>query len=100
MTSERVVGKVVGGKVVVDVPADWPEGAEVRVEPIDPEAELPDDEDVSPEAIARRLALMAQIEPFLTPDEEAAWLQARAEYKAWAVAQADARDRKLREAFE
>lgn len=95
-----VYGKVVGGKVVVDAPADWPEGAEVRVEPIDPADELPDDEDGSPEAIARRLALMAQIEPFLTADEEAAWLQARAEHRAWAVAQADEYDRKMRGVFE
>lgn len=95
-----VYAKVVGGKVVVDAPADWPEGVEVRVEPVNPENELPDDEDGSPEAIAQRLALIGQIEPFLTPDEEAAWLRARAEYKAWVVAQADAHDRKLREVFE
>lgn len=97
-----VYGKVVGGKVVVDVPDEWPEGTEVRVDRLDPEDELPDDEDGSPEAIARRLAIMDRrvgAGPWLTPEEYAAWEQRRAEQKAWELARWDEENEKARKAF-
>jgi hypothetical protein len=78
-------GRYIGGKVILDAPADWPEGAEVNVELTSPGElpdERPDDEDTSPEAIARRLALMDRVEPWMTPEEEAAWKKQREEDKA------------------
>src|SRR5262245_57299696 len=72
------------GKIILDSPpADWPEGTEVVVKLSDPVVgELPDDEDVSPDAIARRLALMEQVEPWMTPEQDAAWRQQREKDKA------------------
>jgi hypothetical protein len=85
-----VHGRYIDGKVVLDTPADWPEGAEVRVylAGTTPDG-WPDDEDDSPEAIARRLALMERIQPGMTPDEEAAWKEQRAKDKAAQLAMWD-----------
>jgi len=76
------------GQIIPLDPVDWPEGTELRVEP------LPDDEPLgireedwpsTPEEIEKHLALMDQIEPLiLTPEEEAAWeadRKARKEYE-------------------
>jgi hypothetical protein len=76
------------GQILLDEPADWPEGCRVVIEPAAretsigiPEEEWPTD----PEGIARLLAQMDAIEPLLmTPQEEAEWaaaLQAQKEYE-------------------
>src|SRR5439155_20031223 len=72
---------VKNGQILVAVPADWPEGCEVVIEPLSAETNTCGDEAdaaATPEAIAKRLALMDQIEPLLmTPEEEAQWQEAR-----------------------
>ena len=65
---------VQNGKLVADAPADWPEGETfelVRVEDRyqDIEAEQSD----SPEEIEAWIAWMNSLQPFFTPEEEAAW---------------------------
>ena len=62
--------------------------------------ELPDDDDVSPEAIARRLALIDHVQPWMTPEQEAAWKRQREEDKAAELARWEARSRKLEGLFE
>lgn len=98
-----VRGKFVDGKIVLEAPPDWPDGTEVSVEPSAESDGLPDDEDGSPEAIARRLALMDRrvgAGPWLTPEEYAAWEQRRAEQKAWELARWDEENEKARKVFE
>jgi hypothetical protein len=89
MTQEEGVmtaikGTVRNRQVVVEVPADWPEGCEVRIEPI-ARADAEDDAPAAPEVIAARLALMDQIEPgWLSPEDEATWkaaLEAQKEFE-------------------
>jgi hypothetical protein len=59
-------GIVAGGRLEVEVPADWPDGTEVQIQPID--------EEMSPEEIARTLAAMDQSEPLeMTAAEQADW---------------------------
>jgi hypothetical protein len=59
-------GIIIGGRLEVEVPAEWPDGTEVQIQPVD--------EEMSPEEIARTLAAMDQVEPFeMTPEEEANW---------------------------
>jgi hypothetical protein len=59
-------GVVSGGRLEVDVPADWPDGTEVQIQPVDGE--------MSQEEIARTLVAMDQVKPFeMTAEEEAAW---------------------------
>jgi hypothetical protein len=69
------------GQIVPGEPVDWPEGTELRIEPITPSETLgvrDEDWPTDPEGIARHLALMDQIESFLmTPEEEAQWQAAR-----------------------
>jgi ABC-type phosphate/phosphonate transport system substrate-binding protein len=79
-------GKYVDGTVVLDTPADWPNGTEVVVEPLNGEAVgLREDEwPTTPEGIAALLARMDQLEAIeMTPGEEAdvtAWRQKIKQY--------------------
>ena len=65
-----ILGTIKNGQIVANVPANWPDGCQVVIEPVttargDTEENgwLP-----TPEAIAERLALMDRIEPLeLTP---------------------------------
>ena len=95
-------GTIQDGQVALSKPADLPNGTEVTVNPVSPPGvdELPDDEDVSPEAIARRLALMDRVLPWMTPEQEAAWKKQREEDKAAELAQWEAHSRKLEGLFE
>jgi hypothetical protein len=79
------------GQVVLDEPADWPEGCKLRVVPIRQPAEqigIPDDEwPRDPQGIAELLKRMDQIEPFeMTPEEEADWLAWREKIKEYELA--------------
>ncbi|MBY0513106.1 MAG: hypothetical protein K2P78_04245 [Gemmataceae bacterium] len=96
-------GKYVGGQIVFTAPADWPEGIEINLEPVTeseplgiPEEEQGDD----PESIARWLAWMDSLKPFLTTEDEAKWQQARAERRAFELASWEERSRKLEKLFE
>jgi hypothetical protein len=64
---------VSGGRLELDVPADWPDGTEVEILPLRI-GEHGDDDKMSPEEIARTLAAMDQMAPFeMTDAERAAW---------------------------
>src|SRR5262245_9070269 len=82
-------GTIQDGQVILNTPTSLPNGTPVTVSPITPAGvdELPDDNDVSPEAIARRLALMDRVQPWMTPEELAEWERVRAEDKAFQLSQ-------------
>jgi hypothetical protein len=64
---------VTGRRLELDVPADWPDGTEVVIHPVQRGASQ-DAEAMSPEEIARTLAAMDRVEPFDMSDaEQAAW---------------------------
>ncbi len=77
------------GRILLDTPADWPEGCKLQVLPIGGPSEqigIPDDQwPRDPQGIAELLERMDQIEPFeMTPEEEAdllAWRQKLREYE-------------------
>jgi hypothetical protein len=80
-------GKYVDGAVVLDAPANWPNGTEVVVEPapvVEPLGLREEDWPTTPEGIAALVARMDQFEAIeLTPEEEAdiaAWRQKMKEY--------------------
>lgn len=90
-------GTVSGGKIELTAPPGCPDGTPVRAivgeQPILPTG-LPDDDDGSPAAIARRLELMEQVVPWMTDEEDAAWRADLARRKAeqlamWDKANAD-----------
>jgi len=69
MTSIRAT--VRGRRLEVNVPPDWPDGAEVEIHPVQ---DSRDGAAMSPEEIAATLAAMEQITPLeMTETERAAW---------------------------
>ncbi|MBI3410545.1 MAG: hypothetical protein HY040_19575 [Planctomycetes bacterium] len=72
-----------GGRLELDVPADWPDGTEVEIQPLAAKA-AHDDETLPPEEVARILAAMDQLEPLdLSDAERAAWDTQRQARKNW-----------------
>jgi hypothetical protein len=71
-----VKGRLENGKVVLAEQVDWPDGTEVRVEPVSNGDQLAPGEESQgddPQSIARWLAWYDSLEPLiLTPEEEAA----------------------------
>jgi hypothetical protein len=68
-----IKGTVKDGRLELSVPADWPDGTEVEIHPLDGAAGV-DDEVIAAAEIARTLAAMEQVEPFEMSDtEQAAW---------------------------
>ena len=51
---------VAGGRLELDVPADWPDGTEVEIQPV---LDKTPDGALSPAEIERVLAVMDQLEP-------------------------------------
>lgn len=86
-----VRGTYRNGQVFLDgpPPADWTDGTEVWLEPVDP-APGGDDPDgllgTDPESIARWLAWYDSLKPFLSEEDDAEWRRIRAEDKAWELA--------------
>jgi hypothetical protein len=76
-----IKGIVRNGNIVLDNPADLPEGCRVLVEPIAEEDTFgirEEDWQDTPEAIAAWLRWYDSLEPLaLTPEEEAEWQAAR-----------------------
>lgn len=69
MTTIRATIK--GGRLELDVPADWPDGTEVEIHPIEHATHAGT---MSAEEIAKTLAAMDQVEPFdITEEESAVW---------------------------
>ena len=78
-------GRYIGGKVILDTPADWPEGAEVNVTPTEEYVGVgmrEEDWPTTPEGIAALIARMEQIEPIFTDEEYEAWRKELADEKA------------------
>lgn len=90
------------GKIVLDAPADWPEGTRVAVERDEERIGISEEEQGDdPESIAAWIAWMNGLQPFvMTPEEEAVWQQAREQRKAWELAHWQEHSRKLRESLE
>jgi hypothetical protein len=99
-----VKGIVKNGYVILDNPADLPEGCRVLVEPI-PEEEgfgiREEDWQDTPEAIAAWLRWYDSLEPFqMTPQEEAEWQAARRAQQEREKAAFDEHAEKLRRMWE
>jgi hypothetical protein len=68
-----IKARIQGRRLELDVPADWPDGTEVEIQPL---GEMPDSKQgkLSPEEIAATLAAMDRIEPFeMSEAEFAEW---------------------------
>ncbi len=94
--NKTLTGTWKDGQVILDGPADWPEGSKLQVAAIAQPTELigiPDDQwPRDPQGIAELLERMDQIEPFvMTPEEEADWLAWRQKVKEHELAQFDKR---------
>ena len=82
-----IMGVMRNGQVILDEPADLPEGTRVEVVPVEPARTglgmREEDWPTTPEGIAALLARMDQVEPgWLSPEDDAAWradLRARKE---------------------
>ena len=69
----RIKGTVKGGRLEVNVPADWPDGTEVEIHPLDSRTGADSDTTTAAE-IARTLAAMDRLEPLEMSDaEQSAW---------------------------
>jgi hypothetical protein len=107
-------GTFIDGKIVPDAPVNWTNETRVVMEAIN-QTRIGEEEhggntetlgmseekwDDSPKGIAAWLAWYETLPPFLTPDEEAAWKQAREEDKAQELKQWQERSLKLEKLFE
>ena len=96
-------GTIQDGQVVFSTPPEWPNGAEVDVELVSTEDRIgvpEEDQGEDPESIADWLAWAKHIQPLLmTPEEEAEWQKARAEYREWELANRDAHGKKIEDLF-
>jgi hypothetical protein len=96
-------GRFHNGKVELDSPAPWPEGAEVRVERVDDyvgtgmrEEDWPTDQ----AGIARWIEQLNQLQPWMTPEEDAEFRKDLEEQKTWEIAHWDEHNAKLEKLFE
>ena len=98
-------GTYKNGQVILDgpPPADWPDGAEVRLELVDPVSEDEDPDGLlgtDPASIARWLAWYESLKPFRMSDEEdAEFRRVLQEQKEWELANWEARSKKVRGLF-
>lgn len=68
-----IKGTVKDGRLEVNVPADWPDGTQVEIHPLEATAET-NAEVIAAAEISRTLAAMDRVEPFEISDaEQAAW---------------------------
>ena len=91
------------GQVILDSPADWPEGCRVvvvRDYVPDFVGTTGDEQADDPESIARWIADFDAIPPLeMTPEEEAEWNAARAAQKAFEIANFEERARRIEALF-
>ena len=94
---------VKNGRIVVDAPADWPEGSRVIVERAPAHHELgmtEEEQGDDPQSIARWLAEFDAIPPLrMTPEEEAEWRAARQAQKEYEIANWEERSRRIEGLF-
>jgi hypothetical protein len=89
---------VAGGRLELDVPADWPDGTQVEIHPA---MNASGDDSMSPEEIADVLMAMDRLEPLnLTEAERAAWEAQRQAAKDLDKRQFADRARKLKGMWE
>jgi hypothetical protein len=99
-TMSTIKAIVRGGRLEVDVPAEWVEGTEVEIHPVGRESRA-EDGALPPEEIARILAAMDRMIPFeLTPEEEAEIEAQRQKQKEWEKAHFAEHAEKLRKMWE
>ena len=92
------------GQIILDQPADWPDGCRVTVEPIAGQVEAlgitEEQWPRTPRAIAEWLEWFDSIEPIeMTPDEEAGWQAALEAQKAFEIAKFEERARRIEALF-
>jgi hypothetical protein len=100
---DAVKGIVQNGRILVSEPLDWPDGTQVLVEPIPPEAVgmAEEEQGDDPESIARWIAAFDAIPPLqMTPEEEANWQADRKAQKEFEKAQFFEHAEKLRRMWE
>src|SRR5438046_1386251 len=99
-----VTGKMRNGAAVPDVPTDWPDGCDVKIEKVDESAELgirDEDWPTTPEGIEEWIRWYESTEPLiLTPEDEAAIKAAWKAHKDYQIATWDERCRKIEKNFE
>ena len=78
-----IMGTWKSGKIVLDSPANWPDGCRVLVEP---EVASTIEPSENPETIEKWLAEFDAIPPFeMTPEEEAHWIADRQAIKDYSL---------------
>lgn len=102
--NETLTGTWRNGQVVLDEPADWPEGARITLTPerqdVPPFGMREEDWSDTPEAIAEWLDWYDNLEPLeMTPEEEARWQEARAAQKAYEIATFEERAKRIEGLF-
>jgi hypothetical protein len=99
-----VKGIYKNGQILLEMPADWPDGTEVIIEPISHDESLgmaEEEQGDDPESIARWIAEFDAIPPLqITPEEEAEWQVARQAQKEFEKATFFDRAEKLRRMWE
>src|SRR5437879_2989910 len=98
-----IKGKYRGGQIVLAEKADWPEETEVLVEPVvsGPSWGMREEDwSTDPEGIARLLALIDNLEPVMTPEDEARWQAALKAQKEYERSNFEARARRIERLFE
>lgn len=93
-----------GGQVLLQEPADWPDGTTLIVEPAAPHTTLglrEEDWPMKPDEIATHLARMDQIQPLdMTPEEEGAWEAARKAQRDYDVLNFEQRSQRIEGIFQ
>ena len=88
--NKTLTGTWKNGQIILDGPADWPEGSRVVVTPEEPQevfSMTEEEQSNDPAAIARWLAEYDAIPPWrMTSKEEADWQAARQAVKDYTVA--------------
>jgi len=97
-----VHGTYQNGKIILDAPADWPDGTRVVVERSEDTIGIPGEEQGDdPESIAAWIAWPDSLQPFvMTPEDDERWRKSREESKAWELAHCEERSEKIRKLFE
>ena len=95
-------GRVKNGKIELPAPADWPEGTEVEVRPVEEAVGLTEEDwPETPEEIAAWLRWYDSLEPLiLTPEDEARIAAARKAQREFELATWDEQADKARKLFE
>ncbi len=94
-------GIIQGGQVILPQPTGLPDGTEVEIILVAQAEASDDDGPMTPEEIARTLALMEKVQPFEMTDEERAMIEAtRQEHKEWEKARFFEHADRLREIWD